>query len=63
MFKVIAVDNYNRETVDDWLLCDNIAQERNAEKIAQLMNNAEGDHASWFFKAVPADHVLSVWEP
>lgn len=54
--KIIAVDNFNRESVADVLVAERLT-EYYAQFIADACNNhpASGDR---YYKAVPDDHVL-----
>lgn len=60
--KIIAVDSYGRDTRSDILVCENVS-EYNGTRIVNLLNEAEGDRGSLFYRLVPDEHVLHVWEP
>ena len=62
MPKVIAVDNYDRDSVSDRLIEDRLTETHAVERAEQL-NRETGANASWFFKAVPDDYELHKWEP
>lgn len=56
MAKLILVDNYNRETVADRLLEENLSM-TDAEKKANEYND-RNLHGDWFAKAVQDDYKL-----
>lgn len=60
--KVIAVSNFNNETMSDILVCENVNQYW-GERIVEMFNRAAGEHSARFYRLVPDDHVLYVWEP
>ena len=60
--KIIGVDNYDRETVSDDLIAENV-NPWNAKRIVDLLNEKESEDSNWFFKAVPDDHKLFKFEP
>lgn len=56
--KVIAVDNFDRENVDDVLIKDNLSKEE-ADKIAKDYNdNIMSDNHPIFYKAVDDNYKL-----
>jgi len=58
--KIIATDNFHRDSVADWLVAENIKDEAYARTIADALNtHHSGPDASWYFVAVPDDRVLS----
>jgi hypothetical protein len=59
--KIIAVDNFDRETHDDKLICEN-ASEFNAKLIVNLLNDKFGENSDTFFKVVENDHKLYKYE-
>lgn len=61
-FKIIGVDNYDRETRSDTFVADNVS-EYYAKRIVDLLNKSAGTHSETFYKYVPLDHKLFVWEP
>lgn len=62
-FKIIGVDNFDRDNVSDILLCENMTESW-ANEICKLVNDKHSnDNASRFYKVVPMSHVLYVWEP
>ncbi len=61
-FKVIAVDNYNRENRNDMLICENVNQWY-GNVIVKALQDKEGAHSDNFYKLVPMDYKLYVFEP
>lgn len=63
-YKIIGVDNFNTETVSDYLVCENIESKNYAETICQAMNaKFSGETAPRFFKVVDQSHLLYTWSP
>lgn len=61
--KIIAVDNYDRETVSDILVCKN-CDEYEAKIMCEALNEKLGGPSSpRFFKVVEDDYKLYKWEP
>ena len=56
MAKLILVDNYNRETVADRLLEENITEDEAKAKAAEY--NKKYPHDDWFAKVVADDYKL-----
>lgn len=56
--KVVAVDNYARETVADILVAENLSQEE-AEKIKDDYNHKQGAHPAYWAIVFKDDYVLS----
>ena len=59
MWKVIASDNYNRESISDEIVCENCS-EANAIRIARLLNQETSDK---FYRAVPGGYKLYRYNP
>ena len=65
--KIISVDNFDREIFgrsDDELIAENVPA-RYAEEIAAALNEKHCNHdrAERFFKVVPDDYKLRIYEP
>ena len=60
--KIIAKDNFDRETVSDWTVCDNVNEYMGAV-IVEFLNRQDGTNSSWFYALVTDDHKLHTWEP
>lgn len=56
-FKIIAVDNYARESVADSLVCENVT-ETYGNTIVELMNADLSRPDNNWYKLVPMDHKL-----
>lgn len=61
--KVIGVDNFARDNVDDVLIESNLTPEAAEAKADELNEKYSGPDAPRFYRAVADDHVLKVWEP
>ena len=63
LFKVIAIDNYDRENVSDRLIESNIS-EFDAKAYAALLNDERNAQSEdWFYRAVPMSHKLYKYDP
>ena len=60
--KIIAIDNFDNESVSDFLVCENIS-EYHGNLIIKFLNDREGDYSSYFYRLVSDDHKLYIWEP
>ena len=62
--KIIAVDNFDRDTKSDVLIAENV-REFYAEHIAQALNEkfSPGDYSQDFFKAVEDNYKLYKFIP
>ena len=60
--KIIATDNFCRETVSDSLVCENVS-EYYGNLIINLLNDKNGPNSPEYYKLVPDNHVLYNWEP
>lgn len=56
--KIIGIDNFNRESVADFLVCENVTNDYIGSKIVELLNKDSGEHGSWFYRLVEDDHRL-----
>ena len=58
--KIIAVDNYDRKYISDFLIAENI----NARYVDIILKDLNNHHiGNWYFKAVKDDYKLYVWRP
>ena len=62
IWKVIAIDNYDRESVSDQLIKDNLS-ETNANILASKMNSEVDDDHPWYYKAIPEGVKLYQFNP
>lgn len=60
--KVICVDNFDRETISDRLIQEGLTQTE-ARTLADELNAKGGVNAPDFYRVVPDDHVLYVYDP
>jgi len=60
--KIVATDNFDRETVDDVLVCENV-NAHYGDVIVEALNARIGDYGPWFYKVVPDDYQLRSFEP
>lgn len=61
--KIIKVDNFNRETISDVLIADNV-QNSYASVITEFLNKKYGGNdLPDFFRAVEDDYKLYKFEP
>lgn len=61
--KIIGRDNFDRDTVDDVLVAENVL-EKYAEDMAQLLNEKFGPgYSDYWFVVEKDDYKLKVWEP
>lgn len=64
MFKLVAVDNFDRENMSDLLIKENIATEQEAKDLAEDWNRKNSGHeAPRFCRVYPQDHELYTFEP
>lgn len=60
---IIRTDNFNRDNVSDTMVAENVGTFY-AEKITEFLNEKFGGPESPnFYRVVPLDHKLYVWEP
>ena len=61
--KIIQIDNYAREIVSDILIAENIKHAHTASVMCEALNTKySGEQSAVFFKVVPDDHKLHVFE-
>jgi hypothetical protein len=56
--KIVMVDNYNRDSVADVLIAENV-NENYAQKIVEFLNEKEGENSTNWFSLKPDDYRLS----
>ena len=60
--KVVGIDNFDRDEVPDFLVCENVSEHYG--KLIVDMLNADGSHTSpKFFVLRQDDYKLKEWEP
>lgn len=61
--KIIATDNFGRDTFDDFLVASGV-NEFYGNKIVKFLNDTlSGEHSDWFFKLVDDDYKLALHGP
>lgn len=60
--KVIGVDNFGRDNVDDILVKENLT-ECEANKLVEKMNSELNKYSSYFYKVKADNYKLFIWEP
>lgn len=63
MPKIIKIDNFDRETVSDQLIAENVNDYYGKQIVEDLNARWSGDQSPDFFKLVPDDHKLRTYEP
>jgi hypothetical protein len=61
--KIICVDNFDHEIVSDYLVCENINMYYGECVVEYLNNKFSGEHLSSFYRLVPDNYKLFVFEP
>jgi hypothetical protein len=56
--KIIGVDNFNRDTVNDVLIAENIKNVALAKIMCQALNDNGGENSSLWYRVVPDEYVL-----
>ena len=56
--KIIGIDNFARETIADFLVCENVGSEFIGNIIVDALNKHEGEDGSFYYKMVDDDHKL-----
>lgn len=60
--KLICKDNFNRETISDSIIAENV-DEYWAAEIKSALNDRLGENSPVFIDAVPEDYKLYKYEP
>ena len=60
--KIIAVDNFDNESVSDHLVCENV-NEHYGNLIVKFLNSEGDNYSPYFYRLVSDDHKLYIWEP
>lgn len=63
MAKIICTDNFNRDTVSDTLVADNVSEYWGRLIVKFLNANYSSNDSPNFFKLEENDYELYVWEP
>lgn len=59
--KIIRVDNYCRDTRDDFLVAENV-NDYYSEKIVNILNDKEPENSEDYYKSVEDDYKLYEFE-
>ena len=61
--KIICVDNFDRESKSDSLVCENVNKYMGETITEFLIEKFSGDSSTEFFRLVENDHKLYTFEP
>lgn len=61
--KIIWCDNFDRETVSERLVADNIQSLREGELMLEALTKTCTETGSNWYRLEPDDYVLYKWEP
>jgi len=61
--KIIKVDNFNRESVSDSVVCENVQVYMGKHIVEFLNEKFSGNESSDFFRLVENDYKLYTFEP
>lgn len=61
--KIICKDNFDSETKDDVLICENVGKYYGTLIVSWLNEKLSGEHSSLFFKLVEDDYQLYKFQP
>lgn len=61
--KIICVDNFDRESRDDSLVCENVNKYMGKQIVEFLIEKFSGNESSDFFRLVEDDYKLYTFEP
>lgn len=60
--KIICVDNFDRDTKDDTLVCENVNEYYGKILVNFLNDKLSGEHSSDFYRLVEDNHKLYKYE-
>lgn len=60
--KIVKVDNFDRDTYDDVLICDNINEYYGKIVVEALNNKLSGDRSDAYFRLVEDEYKLYKFE-
>lgn len=61
--KIIRCDNFNRETVSEGLVAENIKYEREAQIMLKALQDSAHNNSPDWYRLEQDDYVLYKWEP
>lgn len=63
MWKIIAKDNFDRDTISDRLVCDNIMSHWDGQTMVDALNGIGTPDRMWFYRLVEQSHELYQYNP
>lgn len=60
--KIIAKDNFDRDYIDEYLLCENI-NSYHGKRIVEFLNSRSHDNSPHYFELKEDDYELYKFEP
>lgn len=60
--KIVKVDNFGRDTVDDILICENVTGFYGEMMVNALNNALSGEHSDSYFRLVSDDYKIHKYE-
>ncbi|MBE7896150.1 hypothetical protein G7L40_20395 [Paenibacillus polymyxa] len=61
--KIVCIDNFDRESVSDKLVCENVSEHYGNAIVDFLNEKFSGDYSSDFYKLTDDKYELYKWEP
>jgi hypothetical protein len=61
--KIIAKSNFDNESVNDFLVCENVKKEFGKYIVAKLNEKYSGENRTYFYVLVSDDYTLYKFEP
>lgn len=61
--KIVCIDNFNRDEVDDVLICENIDKHYGLMIVAYLNERLSGNESPIYFKLENDDYELYIFKP
>lgn len=62
MFKIVGFSNFNLLWVSDIIVCEHIKNEKDGKTMLDALNNKVSRYSTYYYKIVPQDHKLYIWE-
>jgi hypothetical protein len=65
MWKVVQVDNYDRDHIDDILVMEELDTEKDAKKVAEFLEKIDEEEGctDWVYRVYPQEQKLKKFEP
>lgn len=61
-FKIVWTDGYNRDTISESLVCENIRSEAEGKRMLEGLLDSIVDQSDWY-RLIGQDESLYTWEP